>query len=42
MTVGFELLLPLWKNGYSDVIYAEKKRFCADFSKNGTAKEPNP
>jgi len=40
MTVGFELLLPLWKDGYGAVIYTEKKRFCAGFSKQGTTKEP--
>lgn len=28
VTADFELLLPLWKNGYSDVILADEKKFC--------------
>jgi hypothetical protein len=28
VTVDFQLFLPLWKNGYSDVILADEKQFC--------------
>jgi hypothetical protein len=28
VTVDFQLFLPLWKDGYSDVILADEKKFC--------------
>jgi hypothetical protein len=28
VTVDFQLFLPLWKNGYSDVILADERKFC--------------
>ena len=41
LTVNFELFLPLWENGYSDVIYREKRRFCSKFAKNGLSVDPS-
>ena len=41
LTVDFELFLPLWKNGYSDVIYQEKRRFCNAAAKKGLKVDPS-
>lgn len=35
LTVNVELFLPLWRDGYANVIYQEKKRFCGEFAKKG-------
>jgi hypothetical protein len=40
LSVIFELFLPVWKNGYSDVIFQEKKHFCGGFAKKRLGNDP--
>lgn len=41
LSVDFELFLPLWENGYSGVIYREKRRFCREFAKRELEVDPS-
>jgi hypothetical protein len=40
LTVDFKLFFPLWENGYSDVIYREKKGFCGEVAKKELKVDP--
>src|ERR1700733_914132 len=40
LTVKFELFLPTWKDGYSDTIYEEKKKFCKAAASDGRPVDP--